>query len=242
MKREQEAVASCGVAGNSEFDKFADSYRDCVNSTLGPSGEDSEYFARGRVAWLKTIFKDDSNIHQVMDYGCGIGLGVPHLLTLPQVESVIGVDVSEKSLEHARANFGSERVQFSSFADRKPAADIDLAVCCSVFHHIPLEDRELAVKYIYDSLRPGGQLALFEHNPWNPGVVYIMNHSPIDQDAIRVKPQRARRMLSEGGFSILRTDYLFVFPGFLKIFRGLEPFLSRWAVGAQYLVLARKDK
>jgi SAM-dependent methyltransferase len=224
-----------------EFDQFADSYRDCVNSTLALSGEDTDYFARGRVEWLKRIFAGETSIRRVMDYGCGVGLGTPHLLTLPGVDFLIGVDVSEKSLEHARATFGSEQVRFASFAEYNPAAEIDLAVCVSVFHHISLENRADAVQYIYNSLRPGGWLALWEHNPWNPGVVYIMKHSPIDQDAIPVKPHRARRMLRQGGFSVLGTDYLFVFPRFLKSLRGLEPLLSHWPLGAQFLVLCRKE-
>jgi len=224
-----------------EFDKFAEGYRECVNSTLGPAGEDSDYFARGRVDWLKPVFAHEPNIRKVMDYGCGVGLGTPHLLTLPGIESLVGVDVSQKSLKHARANFGTERVRFWSIADYEPAAEIDLVVCCGVFHHIPLERRPGAVQFIYDALRPGGWLAFWEHNPWNPGVVYIMNNSPIDQDAIRVKPHHARRMLRAAGFSVLRTDYLFFFPGFLSKLRFLEPTLSRVPVGGQYLVLGRKD-
>lgn len=223
-----------------EFDRFAGSYKECVDSTLGPSGEDSEYFARGRVDWMRKVLPEQDKMRRVMDYGCGIGLGTPHLLTLPFVESFVGVDVSEKSLEAARLQFGSDRVSFTSFADHAPAGDIDIAVCCSVFHHIPPAERPASVKFIYDSLRPGGWFAMWEHNPWNPGVVYIMNNSPIDQDAVRVKPHRARRMLREGGFSIVQTTYLFVFPRLLGILRGVEPALSRLPLGAQYLVLARK--
>ena len=224
-----------------EFDLLANSYRETVNGAISFSGEDLDYFASGRVAWLAKILASEPHIHRVMDYGCGVGLSTPHLLKFPGIESLIGVDVSEKSVEHARTNYGSAQVQFAAFAEYKPAAQIDLIFCCSVFHHIPLDSRAAAVKYIYDSLRPGGWLALWEHNPWNPGVLYSMHYSPIDQDAIRVKPHRARRMLRAGGLSVLRTDYLFVFPRFLKMFRGLEPLLSKWPVGAQYLVLCRKD-
>ena len=235
------AQAASMSSTRAEFDKFAAAYRECVNSTLGPAGEDSDYFARGRVDWLKRILAGELNIRTVMDYGCGVGLGTPHLFTLPSVEALIGIDVSEESLKQARANFSGEGVRFASLADYQPAAEVDLVVCCGVFHHIPLESRPEAVQFIYNSLRPGGWLAFWEHNPWNPGVVYIMNNSPIDQDAIRVNPHRARRMLRAAGFSLVRTDYLFFFPGFLGSLRFLEPALSRFPVGGQYLVLARKD-
>lgn len=223
-----------------EFDKFADSYRDSVNSTLELSGEDSDYFAAGRVTWLKRILSDEHGIRNIMDYGCGIGLGTPHLLTLPGVSSLIGVDVSEKSLDVARASYGSSQAQFFSFKEYKPTCEIDLVVCCSVFHHIPPEDRREAVQYIFDSLRSGGLFALWEHNPWNPGVVYIMKNSPIDKDAVLVKPHQAQRMLRRGGFSLIQTNYLFFFPAFLRIFRFMEPALTGIPMGAQYLVLGRK--
>ena len=229
------------VSDEAEFDKFADGYKECVNSTLGLYGEDADYFAAGRVEWLTKVLADRGDIHNIMDYGCGIGVGIPHLLAYPDIESLIGVDISEKSLERARRDHASEKVRFASFDEYKPKGEIDMAVCCSVFHHIPLEHRATAVKYVYDSLRPGGFLALWEHNPWNPGVVYVMNKSPLDQDAIRVKPHEARRLVRKGGFSVVRTDYRFFFPNFLKIFRGLEPSLRRLPVGAQYLVLARKN-
>jgi hypothetical protein len=53
-------------------------------------------------------------------------------------------------------------------------------------------------------------------------------------------PPEARRLLETGGLQILRTDYLFLFPRMLKLFRGLEPLLARWPLGAQYQVLCRK--
>lgn len=233
-------ITTDALADEAEFDKFADSYKETVNSTLGLAGEDADYFAAGRVEWLRTLLADRDDIHTLMDYGCGIGVGTPHLLTFPGIQSVIGVDISERSLERARRDHGADNVTFASFEQYQPKGEIDLAVCCSVFHHIPLEHRTGAVKYIYDSLRPGGLLALWEHNPWNPGVVYIMNNSPLDQDAIRVKPHEARRLVRQGGFSVVQTDYCFFFPAALKVFRGLEPVLSGVPFGAQYLVLARK--
>jgi SAM-dependent methyltransferase len=234
--------SSPGVENEQEFDKFADSYKECVNSTLGLAGEDADYFAAGRVDWLRRALADRDDLRNLMDYGCGIGVGTPHLLTFPGIQSLIGVDISERSLERARRDHGSDQVKFASFDEYQPKGEIDMAVCCSVFHHIPLEGRADAVRNIYDSLRPGGLLALWEHNPWNPAVVHVMNHSPLDQDAIKVKPHQARRLLREGGFSIVRTDYVFFFPAFLKIFRGLEPYLSWLPMGGQYLVLARKDR
>ncbi len=46
--------------------------------------------------------------------------------------------------------------------------------------------------------------------------------------------------LQAGGFEIVRSDFLFIFPGALRWLRGLESLLSNIPLGAQYLVLGRK--
>ena len=69
---------------------------------------------------------------------------------------------------------------------------------------------------------------------------YVNQGPDFDRDAVMVWPNEARRMLGEAGFEILRTDFAFIFPGFLRLLRGLERRLCRIALGAQYMVLARK--
>ena len=67
------------------------------------------------------------------------------------------------------------------------------------------------------------------------------NSRPVRIDAITLAPPEARRLLRAGGFEILRTDFLFIFPGFLSPLRKLEPAFAALPLGAQYLVLARKS-
>ncbi len=61
-----------------------------------------------------------------------------------------------------------------------------------------------------------------------------------DRDAITPSYGEARRLLASGGFEILRTDFLFIFPRQLKWLRGLERPLCRLPLGGQYQVLCRK--
>jgi hypothetical protein len=67
-----------------------------------------------------------------------------------------------------------------------------------------------------------------------------MSRIPFDRDAITLAPPETRHLLKEGGFEILRTDFLFIFPRMLKPLRALEPLVSRLPFGAQYQVLCRK--
>ena len=175
-----------------------------------------------------------------MDFGCGIGSATPYLLDVPGVESLLGVDLSAKSLAVAERIHGSARAQFRLLDQYQPNEQTDLAYCNGVFHHILPQERANAVNYVYRSLRPGGLFAFWENNPWNPGTRYVMSRCPFDQDAITLSPPEARRLVFSGRFEILRMDFLFVFPRALRFFRSIEPSISRLPFGAQYQVLCRK--
>ena len=105
-----------------------------------------------------------------------------------------------------------------------------------------MKDQPGALATVYASLKPGGYFAFWENNPWNPITRLAMRLVPFDADAILVWPGAARRLLREGGFEVISTDYVFFFPKFLAAFRFLEPSLSWLPLGGQYLVLSRKPE
>ena len=119
---------------------------------------------------------------------------------------------------------------------------MDAAYCNGVFHHIVPEQRLPNLRLIYESLRPGGMFAFWENNPWNPGTNYVMSKCAFDQDAIKISPLEASRLVGGVGFDILRIDYLFFFPHALRGLRVLEGALRKVPVGGQYQVLCRKPE
>ncbi|HKS27251.1 MAG TPA: methyltransferase domain-containing protein [Pyrinomonadaceae bacterium] len=224
-----------------EFDGYATEYDAALEQGLAVSGEDKHYFARGRAMWLADcLAKLGERPARALDFGCGTGTSAPFLHEIVGAESVTGVDNSAKSLEVARAHHGSDKTQFMLLDEHKPKEQIDLSFCNGVFHHIPPAQRRGAVDYIHRSLRPGGLFSFWENNPWNPGTRYVMSRIPFDRDAITLTPPEARRLLQDGGFEILRTDFLFIFPRMLRALRFIEPHVSRLPLGTQYQVLCRK--
>jgi SAM-dependent methyltransferase len=224
-----------------EFDKYSEDYDSLLTQGLSVSGEDKIYFARGRLAWLAACLEELLYAPKsVLDYGCGTGAMTPLLFELIRAESVLGTDMSAKSLDIAKRTYAAKNAQFLLFHEYQPCGGIELAFCNGVFHHIPLDQRAAAVNYIYRSLGPGGLFAFWENNPWNPGTRYVMSRVPFDRDAITLSPPVARRLLRQGGFEILRSDFLFVFPRMLRWLRAAEPLLSRFPLGAQYQILCRK--
>ncbi len=226
---------------NTEFDEYAEAYDSALARGLSVSGEDKNYFARGRIAWLVDCLRRlQEQPKALMDFGCGTGSATPFFLDLMRIQSVLGLDTSARSLDVAKRTYGSKRTQFLLFSQYEPSEQIDVAFCNGVFHHIPLDERPAAVNYVYRSLQPGGLFALWENNPWNPGTRYVMSRIPFDHDAITLTPPEARRLVQTGGFGILRTDFLFIFPRMLRWFRSVEPLVSRLPLGVQYQVLCRK--
>lgn len=222
------------------FDQYAGDYDKLMQRSLALAGEDKSYFARKRILYLQRRLKSLGYAPEsIMDYGCGTGTAIPLLKEILNPVKMAGVDVSPKSLDIARTKFS----QYADFklVDELPAdGSIDLIYVSSVFHHIMPPDRPAAFEYVLKSLRPGGIFAFWEHNPWNPGTLYAMSQCAFDDNAVTISPVQARSLLAKSGFKLLRSDFLFIFPRVLALFRPLELYFSRLPLGAQYQVLCQR--
>ncbi|HEY0079837.1 MAG TPA: methyltransferase [Pyrinomonadaceae bacterium] len=229
------------ASSQKEFDQYAEDYDLHLEQAISVSGESKDYFARGRVLWLSRLLdRWRTRVESVLDFGCGTGSATPHLFEILKVESLLGLDVSPRSVSIARRTYGSERARFLLFEEYEPAAALDLVVANNVFHHIAPEERAESLDLILKSLKPGGLLAFWEQNAWNPATRYVMSRCEFDQDAVLLSPVEARRRLRLAGFELLRTDFLFIFPRALGWLRFLEPLFCKLPFGTQYMVLCRK--
>jgi SAM-dependent methyltransferase len=149
----------------------------------------------------------------VLEVGCGTGVLTRLLAALPQVRTVVGVDLAESLVEKARElapGLRFERADARSlpFAD----ASFDVAVFDSTLSHVPEPERALGEAFRV--LRPGGLLAAFdgdyatttvaldEHDPLQTCVAAMMANSVTDRRIMRRLPA----LLRERGFEVVRTD------------------------------------
>jgi len=59
-----------------DFDRYAANYDATLSAALAVSGESKEYFARGRITYLKECLdRLNESVASVLDFGCGIGSG-----------------------------------------------------------------------------------------------------------------------------------------------------------------------
>ncbi len=231
----------------STFDSAAIAYEQQLQLGLSLSGEAADYFVRGRVAMFESLLSryDVEQPAKILDFGSGVGNAALPLLAAFPTASLTGLDCSSQSLaiaerKHAALPSIAGRLSWSLADEQLQPMSFDAAYTSGVFHHIEPQQRQTELSKIHHALRPGGVFGLFENNPWNPGTRWVMSRIPFDRDAVCLSPVETRRRLREAGFEVLTTRYLFFFPRLLSGLRGFEKALSSCALGAQFVVLARR--
>jgi SAM-dependent methyltransferase len=224
------------------FDGYVDDYEAALHQGLALAGESRDYFARERIAetaaWVRAA--ESRPLSRVLDFGCGTGDSTPLLLDAFPQASLVGVDVAEQAVARAARAHGQARARFAPLAEVRALPPVDLVYTNGVFHHVPPAERPRIVHRLIQWLRPGGWLALWENNPWNPGTRLVMARIPFDRDAITLTPTEAGTLLRRGGFRVATCRFRFYFPRSLARLRWLERFLTHLPLGGQYCLLARK--
>jgi SAM-dependent methyltransferase len=217
---------------------LTEEYQAMLDQGIRLSGENMFFFLEGRLALLQRLLRARRPPARILDFGCGLGYAARRLRELFPDAEVTGADTSENALQSARERNGTPGVRFHALEDleREPAR-FDVCYVNGVFHHIPLAERASAMALIHRVLRPGGVLALFENNPWNPGARMVMARIPFDRDAHMLSPLQTAALMKRAEFDVLRTESLFFFPRPLKALRRAEPYLSWTRLGAQYAVI-----
>jgi len=101
----------------------------------------------------------------VLDAGCGQGLSFRPLIDHLAPQRLIGIDVEEKCLVHARAHAARENTPIDVRSGDIAALDlpdacVDMIFCHQTFHH--LVHQEATLREFYRILKPGGMLLFAE--------------------------------------------------------------------------------
>jgi SAM-dependent methyltransferase len=234
-------LAVANPAAGAEVFERASEYDAMLTRGIRLSGEGKQFFIEGRLSDLGSQLPGGFRPNRILDFGCGTGDTTAALGRRFPWAQIVGVDAADSALDIARRAHGSERVTFRDVATLGSGGGFDLCYVNGVFHHIDPTDRLAAAVSIRDALAPGGLLALFENNPWNPGTRIVMKRIPFDRDAQPLSVVELRRLLRAAGFVARHQGrFLFYFPKPLSALRSLERWLVRIPFGAQYWILAAK--
>lgn len=221
-----------------DFDRYADNYRELLDRSVTASGETGAYFAGYKARYLARELGPDFS-GKILDYGCGIGLVTAEIARLLPRACIQAFDESEASIANVSPEL-REKARFSSnFAQLEVA---DVIVVANVLHHVPVTDRPALLQRLGERLANGGRFVIFEHNPKNPLTVAAVRDCPFDEDAVLLPSREALDLCTGAGLSLERRDYIVFFPRALSFLRPLEPALGWLPIGAQYAVVARKER
>jgi ubiquinone/menaquinone biosynthesis C-methylase UbiE len=225
----------------SEFDRHAATYASAVNDSIAFSGLKVDTFVRAKVFHLRRILQYNGILpsDRIVDVGCGIG--TYEMSLVEEWPNIAGIDVSQESIVQARQHCPG--ASFNSFDGKQmpfETGSVAAAFAICVWHHVPVEDWSLFLKEIFRILRPGGILAVFEHNPWNPLTRWAVERCVFDKDAVLLSMPQARRQLSAAGFILRQSEYILSVPATTGIAGQIDRWLGSVPTGAQYLVVGSK--
>jgi ubiquinone/menaquinone biosynthesis C-methylase UbiE len=229
-----------------EFDEFAQDYRTIHTKNIGDvSGTDSNYFSEYKIKeiFLRKIVREDSSF---LDLGCGDGISSEYIEKYFPKSSYIGIDVSEKSIYEARKNYTENvRREFGVYdGENIPFDDktFDVVYIACVMHHIEPVKRDGILRECRRVLKSDGKIIIFEHNPYNPVTMKMVNTCPFDENAVLLKAKETKALLKRAGFSGIKLKYTIFFPrkGIFNKILGLEKYFSWTKMGGQYYCVAEK--
>jgi SAM-dependent methyltransferase len=222
-----------------EFDSFAAEYQSLHSRNIRISGESPDFFAEYKICDVyEATRRLGRQPRKILDFGCGVGNSIPFFRKYFPTSSVVGLDVSEKSLEIARSRF-SGQAEFIAFDGTEiPLCDgpFDIIFSACVFHHIDAVEHVGLLRQLHQLLAAQGMTFVFEHNPLNPLTVWAVNTCEFDANAVLIRAGHFASRFRAAGFSKTEIRYRIFFPHFLKRLRPLESHMTFLPVGAQYYI------
>jgi SAM-dependent methyltransferase len=220
-----------------DFDQYAGQYESILAAQTNFFDGDSNYFARYKIELAQQLV---GNVGTVLDFGCGIGRSMPHLREVFPKADIVGCDPSNESLAMAREQNPSCR--FVSMDELGEDTKFDLVIASCVFHHIPPQDRQMAIRYCYSRLKEGGHFIIFEHNPINPVTRHLVKNCPFDADAVLLSMRETVDRMRNAHLNVDESSYCLFFPQQLAALRPFEKYLRWLPMGGQYFVCASAPK
>lgn len=223
-----------------DFDRYTHTYRDHVAGAMRLRGRGSDFFLAAKGDHLLNLLGDlleGTATPRILDVGCGIGLLEMHLAGARA--HFIGVDVAMDAVRAATK--AAPEASFAAYDGRQlpfPEGIFDAAVAVCVLHHVEPSHWLAVIREMTRVVRPGGVVAVYEHNPWNPATRVVVSRCEFDRDATLLPAPTVMHLLRDAGLENPRRRFLFFFPWMKRVWRTIESYLGWLPLGAQYVASA----
>ena len=223
-----------------EFDRYGETYQDAVDEAISFAGREHDFYVEAKARRLVELARRRLGPGRAaaLDVGCGVGLVDRHVSSSFELQ---GVDVSPAMVERARE--ANPEVEYAvSEQQRLPHPDrrFDLAFAVCVLHHVERADRLPLLREMARVVRPGGLVAVFEHNPWNPLTRRVVRDCAFDEDVELLPRRELASLFRTADLEDVTGEYLLFFPWRGRLFEAAERPLAGLPLGAQYVVAGRR--
>lgn len=226
-----------------DFNRYGETYENAVQEALPGRHVTAEVFARTKAAHLLALTErrlGRPGERTVLDVGCGVG--VTDRFLVDRFAGVEGVDTADALV--AAASAANPRVRYRSYdGSRLPykddAFDVTFAIC--VLHHVEPPSWAQVVTEMGRVTRPGGLVALFEHNPFNPLTRRVVRNCEFDEGVVLLRMRRAVGLLEVCGLPVVERRFITFLPFAGRAAMIVENALRRVPLGAQYFAAGIKS-
>jgi len=220
----------------SKFDELPGDYNERLSENLRPITANAEYFTEYRVELAHRL--TGGRATAILDFGCGVGNSLGHLLRRFPHAAIFACDASLPSVDEARVRY--PQVEFID-NDVLPTSRFDLVFVAGVVHHIEPAARPEVLRRITGALGDDGVLAIFEHNPLNPVTRSLVASCIYDDDATLISRRALHRLIeTEPRLDVVGGGYTVFVPPALRRLRPAERMVGWLPLGAQYYVKAQR--
>jgi SAM-dependent methyltransferase len=223
-----------------EFDAYATSYEAELNRAISFAGQDSSVFTEVKARALLALAEERlGGVAQATALDVGCGIGSIHSALAPRFAGFHGVDVSQGLVDVARATNPGIAYQAYDGAELPFHSNtFDLAFAICVLHHVPKSGWPGFTRELARVVRPGGVVAVIEHNPLNPLTRLVTVRCAFDEGIELVPRRRLERLLSSAGALNVASRYILFSPWRGAAVEAAEHHLRRVPLGAQYITYA----
>ncbi|WP_210497172.1 class I SAM-dependent methyltransferase [Microvirga antarctica] len=224
-----------------DFNETKQTYRDTIEQSIAFAGKGLDFFTSVKADYLHRIVQAELpglDKPRLLDVGCGHGYIHPDLRRFGF--DIVGVEVATEVLPFAReANPDVTYLGYdgTTLPFEDDSFDVAMAIC--VMHHVPPEQWPNFSREMHRVLRPGGIVAIFEHNPINPLTRYVVSRNEIDDDAVLLSTSTLRGLLKDAGFQQVATRNILFTPFASPFFRAVDRQLGWCPFGAQYYAVGK---
>jgi SAM-dependent methyltransferase len=225
-----------------DFDAFSETYGAAVQRSIDFCGQELEYFTRRKADLLLDLTGRHLGLPAratFLDVGCGVG--ETDELLAAHVGHLHGVDVAGDAISRAaRRNPAAEYRTYDGdvlpYTDR--SVDVAFAIC--VTHHVEPSGRPRFFAELNRVVRPGGLVAVFEHNPFNPLTRVAVSRCEFDDGVELLTRKSVARLLTEAGLVPIEARYIIFTTSTHPRAIAMERTLRHVPFGAQHYVVARR--